>query len=110
VPPANPLDCNGAEMPYNRLRTALALFGKPPAELDPDDRQRVDAQAEREYQIEQRILESPEAVGVMVGADELERAMQEVRGNYPDAEAFHQGLEAGGLDEGLLEQALARLC
>ena len=106
----NPPDCNGAEMPYNRLRTALALFGKPPAELDPDDRQRVDAQAEREYRIEQLILESPEAVGVMVSDVELDRAMQEVRGNYADAEAFRLGLEAGGLDEGLLGQALARQC
>jgi peptidyl-prolyl cis-trans isomerase C len=106
----SPTDSAGAEMPYNRLRTALALFGKPPVELDPDERQRVYAQAEREYQIEQRILQAPEAIGVMVGAAELARALEEIRAKYPDEEAFRLGLEAGGLDEGLLRQALARQC
>jgi peptidyl-prolyl cis-trans isomerase C len=106
----SPPDSAGAEMPYNRLRTALALFGKPPVELGPDDRQRVYAQAEREYQIEQRILQAPEAVGVMVGDAELARALEEVRAKYPDEEAFRLGLEAGGLNEGLLRQALARQC
>jgi nitrogen fixation protein NifM len=97
-------------MPYNRLRTALALFGKPPVELEPDERRRVDAQAEKEYHIEQSILEAPEAVGVMVGDAELGRAFAEVRAKYPDEEAFRLGLEAGGLDESLLRQALARQC
>jgi peptidyl-prolyl cis-trans isomerase C len=106
----SPNDSSGAEMPYNRLRTALALFGKPPVELDPDERQRVNAQAEREYQIEQRILQAPEAVGVMVGDAELARALEEVRAKYPDEGAFRLGLEAGGLDEDLLRRALARQC
>jgi nitrogen fixation protein NifM len=86
------------------------LFGKPLAELEPDEIQRVHAQAEREYQIEQLILEAPEAVGVMVGDDELARALEEVKGKYPNDEAFRLGLEAAGLYEGLLKQALARQC
>jgi nitrogen fixation protein NifM len=98
------------EMPYNRLRTALALFGKPPVELEPDEMQRVHAQAEKEYQIEQRILEAPEAVGVMVGDAELSRAFEEVKGKYQDEDAFRLGLEAGGLDETSLRLALARQC
>ena len=49
-PATSPPDSAGAEMPYNCLRTALALFGKPPVELEPDERQRVYAQAEKEYQ------------------------------------------------------------
>jgi len=110
MPAPSPADSVGAEMPYNRLRTALALFGKPPVELDPDERQRVYAQAEKEYQIEQSILEAPEAIGVMVGDAELARAFAEVRAKYPDGEAFLLGLEAGGLDESLLRQALARQC
>jgi peptidyl-prolyl cis-trans isomerase C len=109
-PASSKPDSVGEEMPYNRLRTALALFGKPPVELEPDERQRVYDQADKEYQIEQRILEAPEAIGVMVGDAELTRALEEVRGNYPDEEAFRLGLEAGGLDEGLLRQALARQC
>ena len=110
-PASSQPDASGAEiMPYNRLRTALALFGKPPVELEPSERQRVFAQAEKEYHIEQCVLEAPEAVGVMVGEDELARAYAEIKGNYPDDEAFRLGLEAGDLDEELLKQALARQC
>lgn len=109
-PTLGPLESAGAEMPYNRLRTALALFGKPLSELEPDEKRRVFAQAEKEYRIEQLILESPEAVGVMVGDGELSRAFEEVKGKYPDDEAFRLGLEAGGLDEDSLKQALARQC
>lgn len=98
------------EMPYNRLRTALLLYGKPPAELAPQELERVLAQAEREHRIERLVLESPEAVGVVVGADELERAYAEVRGKYPDEAAFQAGLEAGGLDGDALRLALARQC
>ncbi len=98
------------EMHYNRLRTALALFGKPPAELEPDEKQRVYAQAEREFSIEQCILEAPEAVGVMVGDVELSRALTEIKGKYPDEESFRLGLEAAGMDENDLLLALARQC
>jgi nitrogen fixation protein NifM len=97
-------------MPYNRLRTALMLFGKPLAALDPDELERVRVQAEREYRIEQRILEAPEAAGVMVGEDELARALAEVKGKYVDEDAFRASLEASGLDEDALRQALARQC
>ncbi len=36
--------------------------------------------------------------------------MEEVKGKYPNDEAFRLGLEAAGLYEGLLKQALARQC
>ncbi len=103
-------DSPALEMPYNRLRTALMLFGKPLAELEPDERQRVERQAAKEYQIEQSILEAPEAIGVMVGEAELARALAEVRAKYPDEDAFRASLEASDLDESLLRQALARQC
>ena len=107
---SSPSNFAGAEMPYNRLRTSLALFGKPLAELEPDEKQRVYAQAEREYQIEQLILEAPEAAGVMVSEVELTNALQEIKGKYQNEEVFLASLEEGGLDEGLLRQALARQC
>ncbi|CAG0974033.1 partial Foldase protein PrsA, partial [Gammaproteobacteria bacterium] len=106
----NPADSLPVEMPYNRLRTALMLYGKPLAQLEPDESKRVQAQADKEYQIEQAILEAPEAVGVMVGEGELERALAEIRDKYPDEEAFRASLESSGLDEDLLRVALARQC
>ena len=98
------------EMPYNRLRTALMLFGKPLAELEPTERQRVERQAEKEFRIEQSILEAPEAAGVMVSEVELARALEEIKGKYPDEDAFRSSLEASDLDESRLRQALARQC
>lgn len=99
-----------AEMPYNRLRTALLLFGKPLAELDPGQRQRVLQQAEKEYRIEQRILESNEAIGVIVSEAELAKALAEIKAKYPDESAFQQAMESSDLDEARLLQALARQC
>jgi len=107
---SKPPETQPVEMPYNRLRTALMLFGKPLADLSPDESQRVKAQADKEYQIEQAILESPEAVGVMVGEGELERALSEIKEKYQDEDAFRASLEYSGLDEDLLRVALARQC
>lgn len=98
------------EMPYNRLRTALMLYGKPLVELGPEEIQKVKSQADKEFLIEQRILESSEAVGVVVSAAELELALQEIREKYQDAESFHASLEASELDEETLRVALARQC
>lgn len=98
------------EIPYHRLRSALMLFGKPPSDLAPDEVQRVRRQAEREYRIEQGILESAEAVGVMVGEAELERALADIRAKYPDEQAFQASLEASELDAEQLRLALARQC
>ncbi len=106
----SPTESLPVEMPYNRLRTALMLYGKSLAELEPEESQRVKSQAEKEYQIEQCILEAPEAVGVMVGEGELERALAEIRGKYPDEEAFRASLESSDLDENRLRLALARQC
>jgi nitrogen fixation protein NifM len=103
-------DAAPVEMPYNRLRTALMLFGKSLAELQPDERQRVERQAEKEYHIEQTILEAPEAVGVIVSEAELTRALAEIQGKYADEESFRLSLEASDLDEAILRQALARQC
>jgi len=106
----NPAESLPVEMPYNRLRTALMLYGKSLSELDPEESQRVQTQAAKEYEIEQRILEAPEAVGVMVSQGELERALKEIRTKYPDEEAFRASLEYSHLDEDLLRLALARQC
>lgn len=109
-PSTQTLDTARAVIPYNRLRTALILFGKPLAYLDPTERQRVYTQAENEFRIEQSILEAPEAAGVMVGERELAKALAEVKAKYPDDKSFRASLEASGLDENLLSQALARQC
>ena len=46
----------------------------------------------------------------MVSEVELTNALQEIKGKYQNEEVFLASLEEGGLDEGLLRQALARQC
>jgi len=98
------------EMPFIRLRAALELFGKPPFELAPEELQRAHGQAQREYDIETRILKAPEATGVVVGDGEIERGLAEIRGRYPDQAAFEHALGANGLNEATLRRSLARQC
>ena len=105
-----PSEAAPVELPYHRLRTAFMLYGKSLADLAPEEAARVRTQAEKEYRIEQCILEAPEAAGVMVADAELTRALAEIRGKYPDAAAFQASLESSALDEEGLRLALARQC
>jgi peptidyl-prolyl cis-trans isomerase C len=98
------------EMPFIRLRAALELFGKPPFELKPKEMQKALKQAEREYEIETRILNSRESAGVMVSQEEIERALGEIRTRHQDQSAFEQALAANDPDEPTLRHALARQC
>lgn len=95
---------------FAELRAALELYGKPPFELTPAQSERVRGQAQRERAIESNILASPEAVGVIVSEQEVDRAVAEIRGRYPDVEAFQHALEANSLDETTLRDALRRQC
>lgn len=95
---------------FAELRAALELYGKPPFELSPEQLERARGQAQRERAIESSILASPDAVGVIVSEQEVDRAVGEIRGRYPDAEAFHHALETNSLDESTLRDALRRQC
>jgi nitrogen fixation protein NifM len=98
------------EMPFIRLRAALELFGKPPFELDPEQAEKARRQAAREYEVESRILNAPEAAGVVAVEEEVERAYAEIAGRYQEVPAFETALAANGLDPVSLRQALARQC
>ncbi|MGZ8219017.1 nitrogen fixation protein NifM [Methylomagnum sp.] len=104
------ITANPPELSFIRLRAALELFGKPPFELTPEEKDKAAAQAEREYAIETRILNAKEAVGVVVPEEEVERAVAEIRSRYADEEAFHNAMDANDLDEIVLRRALERQC
>jgi peptidyl-prolyl cis-trans isomerase C len=95
---------------YALLRAALSLFGKPPFELDAQQKNRALHQAHKEYAIESRVLSSLEASGVVIGEQELTRALAEVRAQFDDSEVFLQALQMNDLDETGLRYALARQC
>jgi peptidyl-prolyl cis-trans isomerase C len=96
--------------PYTLLRAALSLFKKPPAELEEQQLRQAQRQAINEYDIETRVLNSPEAASVIVSEQELAMAVAEVQGRFEDAEAFANALAANQLCEENLQAALSRQC
>lgn len=95
---------------YIRLRTALHLFKTPPANLNDNQRQQVEKQARHEWQIEESVLKSNEAIGVLISDVEIEHAYQEIRQRYDDENVFLTELAKNDLDETQLRLALARQC
>lgn len=96
--------------PYTLLRTALALFQKPPAELNDEQRARVRRQASNEFSIETLVLSSVEAGSVVISAQEIERAFKEIQNRFENEERFVNALETNGLSADSLRLALARQC
>lgn len=98
------------ELRYAMLRAASELFKKAPEALAPEEMQRAEKQARREFDLEQKILTSPEAGRVIVPAESVERAYAEVQGRYDDEDHFAADLASNGLDETTLRAALERQC
>ncbi|WP_150050157.1 MULTISPECIES: nitrogen fixation protein NifM [Methylomonas] len=101
---------NVAVEPYTLLRASLSLFKKPPADLEETQLHQAERQAKSEYDIENRVLNSSEAVGVIISDLELSRAFDEIKGRFDNDEAFFKALSANNLDEGMLKSALSRQC
>ena len=96
--------------PYTLLRASLSLFKKAPTELENQQLSQAQRQARNEYDIETRVLNSAEAVNVMVSEQELSNAFAEVRDRFEDEDAFSAALLANQLNEASLKAALSRQC
>lgn len=93
---------------YLELKTAQNLFGKAPAELAEEQRDKVRHLADRQYGLEARVLRAPEARDAMVPEASLQAALEEIRKRYPEEEEFHSDLARNGLDPTGYLQALER--
>ena len=95
---------------YALLRTALALFKKTPDELQEAELREAEVQALKEIEIENRILNAPEAGAVIISDQEHQAAYQEIRDRYEDELSFFSDLEKNHLDRDSLNRALYRQC
>jgi len=93
---------------YLALKAAQKIYGKAPAALQPEESERVQTMAQKQHQLETRILATPEARDAMVPASTLELAMQEIRGRYQSEEEFIDDMARNGLDETGFATALER--
>lgn len=110
MPSAKTFARNDGTEAYNLLRAALALFKKAPSELAETELSQAQRQAANEYKLETRVLNSREASNVIITAEELQRAYQEISGRYDDETQFLKDLEKNQLDEEALRSALYRQC
>lgn len=93
---------------YLALKAAQKLYGKALAALQADESERVQRMAQKQHQLETRVLSTPEARDAMVPPSTLQTAMQEIRGRYSNEEDFASDLARNGLDEAGFAAALER--
>lgn len=93
---------------YLALKAAQKIYGKAPAALQPDESERVLNMAQKQHQLEARVLAAPEARDAMVPASTLDLAMQEIRGRYQSEDEFSEDMARNGLDEASFASALER--
>lgn len=96
--------------PYTLLRAALSLYQRAPTDLETEQLLQVQRQARNEFEIETRVINSPEAASVIVTEQELEQAIGEVRTRFQDEEQFIAALNANHLSLEALKAALHRQC
>jgi peptidyl-prolyl cis-trans isomerase C len=97
-----------ADVAYLALKAAQKLYTKATSALLPDEFERVQTAALKQYQLETRVLVAPEARDVMVPPATLKAALQEIRGRYPGEAEFASDLARNGMDEAGLATALER--
>lgn len=93
---------------YLELKLSWELFKKAPETLSPPERNRLDQVARKQTGIEQRILKSREAAGVIVPEATLTTRLAEVRARYPSDDDYRNDLERIGLDDIGLSEAVSR--
>jgi len=93
---------------YLALKAAQKLYGKAPAALAADESERVQNMAQKQFELEARILSAPEARDAMVPPATLKSALQEIRGRYENEDDFADDLASNGLSEAEFAEALER--
>ncbi|TCJ11709.1 nitrogen fixation protein NifM [Parasulfuritortus cantonensis] len=93
---------------YLVLKTANSLYGKSTNALSSAELEKAERLAARQFDMEARILASPEARDVAVPEATVVAALAEIRARYSDEEAFHADLAGNGLTVGQYAEALVR--
>lgn len=96
------------EAHYLSLKLAHELFRKSPEALDAGERKRVAVVAARQFEIERRILATPNAALVVLPPASIEACLKDIRDRYPDEAEFEADLARSGLDAESLRAAVER--
>lgn len=93
---------------YLAMKTAQQLYAKGQAALGVDERNKVLKLARQQFEMEDRVLASPEAVEVAVPEATVRDALGEVLGRYADRAEMDAELAGNGLDSDGYAEALER--
>nr|P14890.1 RecName: Full=Putative peptidyl-prolyl cis-trans isomerase NifM; Short=PPIase NifM; AltName: Full=Rotamase NifM [Azotobacter vinelandii]AAA64732.1 nifM protein [Azotobacter vinelandii] len=93
---------------YYLLKVAHEQFGCAPGELSEDQLQQADRIIGRQRHIEDAVLRSPDAIGVVIPPSQLEEAWAHIASRYESPEALQQALDAQALDAAGMRAMLAR--
>ena len=104
----NDLHPNEVDERYYLLQVAQEQFGCEPAKLDAEQLRQAGRIVARQRRIEDAVLRSAEASGVVIPAAQVEEARAQIAGRYADDQALHEALASHGLDDGGLRAGLAR--
>lgn len=98
----------GKDARYQLLKVAHERFGCAPAALSSQQREQAERIIGRQLQLENAVLHSAEACGVVIPDEQVADAWAEIAARYEDPLALHKALDDSGLDEAGLRQLLAR--
>ncbi len=98
----------GVDLGYLLLGIAEQRFGCTPVQMSDAQRREAERIAQRQADIEHKVLLSDEARAVMVPPSEVAAAVGRIRARYADYDEFIRELAANDLDEARLHDALAR--
>ncbi|SEI87914.1 peptidyl-prolyl cis-trans isomerase C [Azotobacter beijerinckii] len=93
---------------YYLLKIAHEQFDCAPGALSEEQLQQADRIIGRQKHIEDAVLRSPDAAGVVVPASQVEEAWAQIASRYETVEALQQALDEQGLDAVGMRAMLAR--
>ncbi len=96
------------EYGYHLLPAAQERYQRNPEALDPDQLAQARRQADRTFDLEDLVLGAPEARGIVIPEPQLDAALAEIAGRYPDPADLADDLARNGLDQAGLRRALHR--
>ncbi len=93
---------------YPRLKLSMQHFSKVPADLTEKESEQVERTLKHQLKIEEKILRYAAKAELRVTPEALNAAVDEVKGGYPDEDAWKASMGAAGLDLPSLKEALRR--
>ncbi|MCF7996029.1 MAG: nitrogen fixation protein NifM [Chromatiaceae bacterium] len=93
---------------YHLLRAATARFQRNIPALSRDELAEAERQAQRSFALEEQVLNSTEALDVLIPDTQVQRAYQAVKQRYERQSELEADLKRNGLNSRALRQALRR--